>query len=124
MSSNADNDWSLERLIKDRQSEESKTRVQQERSTFPTLRPLVIRMFPKRPNWFVCLFSKKKREERKKWDKKWDKIKFDKIKALPMVYGYESEVPYLDFVYHKKEQDQIHDAEQNESIIIEHEDNQ
>lgn len=118
MPSNSDNDWSLERLIKDRQSEESRTRVQQERSTLPALRPLVIRKFPKRPSWFACLFSKKKREERKKWDES----KFDKIKPLPM--AYEPEAPYLDFVYHKKEQDQIHDVEQNESIIIEHEDNQ
>lgn len=76
---------------KDQQNMDISTKVEQEPITFPSIRP---RVFPKRPSWLACLFSKKKREERKKWYA----YKFVEIVPVPMVYE-PREVMYLDFDY-------------------------
>jgi len=91
-----DNDWSLERLIQDRQSEEG--------GYFQEKKPVIKTRVLKKHNWFVCLFSKKKREERKRWEARWGKYltEAQEIEIIPM--KYEPHEPfYLDYTYKNKE---------------------
>lgn len=60
----------------------------------------------KKHNWFVCLFSKKKREERKGWEARWGKhlTEAQEIEVAPM--KYEPHKPfYSDYTYKNTEND-------------------
>jgi hypothetical protein len=51
----------------------------------------------KKHNWFVCLFSKKKREERKQWEKRF-RCNADPIEINPMKYEPHP-LFYMDYEY-------------------------